>query len=147
MFKTPRMKNFEGQFPPEINEISGHIVDAAFAIHRRLGPGLLENAYEACLKYELNKRGLNVECQKPIPLQYDEINLDVGFRADMVVAGKVVVELKTVENLMPVHRAQVHTYLKLTDCPLGLLINFNVSLIKDGIERIILTKTEDVNAE
>ncbi|MDG1040653.1 MAG: GxxExxY protein [Polaribacter sp.] len=119
------------------NEISKIIVDCALKVHRSLGPGLLESAYEACLFYELQKRNLKVEKQKPLPLIYEEVQLSTGYRLDLLVENKVIVELKAVENLTDVHLAQVLTYLKLSDCKLGLLINFNVALIKYGIKRVV----------
>ncbi|APZ46699.1 GxxExxY protein [Polaribacter reichenbachii] len=119
------------------NEISKIIVDCALKVHRNLGPGLLESAYEECLFYELEKRNLKVEKQKPLPLIYEEVKLNVGYRLDLLVQDKVIVELKAVENLTDVHLAQVLTYLKLSECKLGLLINFNVALIKYGIKRVV----------
>ena len=118
------------------NEIAKQIVDAAYKIHTKFGPGLLESAYHAILAYELRKRGLRVESKKPIPLVYEEVMLDVGYEADLVVEDVVVVELKAVEQLAQVHKRQLLTYLKLTDKRLGLLINFGESLIKDGIHRV-----------
>ncbi len=119
------------------NEISYKIIGAAMKVHAALGPGLLENAYEKCLLYELQKSGLYVECQKALPLVYEEINLETGYRVDLLVENKVVVEIKSVETLNDVHLAQVLTYLKLSDCKLGLLINFNVVSLKLGIKRVI----------
>lgn len=119
------------------NEISKVIFDSALRVHKNLGPGLLESAYEECLFYELQKRGLNVEKQKPLPLIYEEVKLEIGYRLDLLVENKVVIEIKAVEALNDVHLAQVLTYLKLSDCKLGLLINFNVALIKDGIKRVV----------
>jgi GxxExxY protein len=119
------------------NEIAQVVVDAAYQIHTRLGPGLLESVYEALLSYELKKRGLHVDCQAPVPLIYDSVVLDVGFRADLIVEGKVIVELKSVEIVAPVHKKQLLTYLKVADKRLGLLINFGAPLIKDGITRIV----------
>lgn len=121
-------------------DLSTKIYDGIFAVHRALGPGLLESAYEICLKKELEDLGLSVECQKPVPLIYKGITLDAGYRVDMMIEQKVIVELKAVENIFPVHRAQLLTYLRLTDCKLGFLINFNVELVKNGIERIVLEK-------
>ena len=120
-----------------LNEISEQIIGAAIAVHRAIGPGLLESAYEACLVYELNKRGLQVERQKPLPLVYEEVKLDCGYRLDIVVAGLVIIEIKSVEQLAPIHEAQMLSYLKLSGCHLGLLINFNVLLLKNGIRRIV----------
>jgi GxxExxY protein len=119
------------------NEISKMIVDSAFKIHTTLGPGLLESVYESILAYELTKRGLTVTTQQPIPVVYDGVKLDLGFRADLIVNGTVVVEVKSVEAIAPVHAKQLRTYLKLTNLKLGLLINFNVNLIKDGITRVV----------
>ena len=119
------------------NEISKIIVDCALKVHRNLGPGLLESAYEECLFYELGKRNLKVEKQKPLPLIYEEVKLNVGYRIDLLVEDKVIIELKSVESLTDVHLAQVLTYLKLSECKLGLLINFNVTLIKHGIRRVV----------
>ena len=121
-------------------DLSTKIYDGIFAVHRALGPGLLESAYEICLKKELEDFGLSVECQKPVPLIYKGIILDAGYRVDMMIEQKIIVELKAVENIFPVHRAQLLTYLRLTNCKLGFLINFNVELVKNGIERIVLEK-------
>ena len=119
------------------NEISGIIVDCAFQIHTKLGPGLLESVYEAVLEHELVKRGLHVVRQQPMPVIWETVRLDIGFRADMIVNGKVVVEVKSVEAIAPVHPKQLRTYLRLMDLKLGLLVNFNVPLIKDGITRVV----------
>jgi len=115
------------------------VLDLSFRVHKKLGPGLLESAYEACLFYELNKAGLKVEKQKALPLFYEQVKLDVGYRIDLLVENQVVVEIKAVESLADVHLAQILTYLKLTGCQLGLLVNFNVALLRDGIRRVILT--------
>lgn len=119
------------------NDIAKIIVDCAFQIHTRLGPGLLESVYEAVLEHELLKRGLSVVTQQPMPVVWESVKLDVGFRADMIVGGKVVVEIKSVEAVAPVHPKPLRTYLRLMDMKLGLLINFNVPLIKDGITRVV----------
>ena len=119
------------------NEIARVIVDAAYQIHTTLGPGLLESVYEIVLAYELEKRGLAVARQTPIPVIYQEMSFDEGFRADLVVQGKVIVELKSVEKVAPVHKKQLLTYLRLADKRLGLLINFGEALIKNGITRIV----------
>ena len=119
------------------NNISKIIVDKCLKIHRALGPGLLESVYEEVLSYELTRTDLNHARQVGIPVIYDDIKMDLGFRADMVVGEKVILELKSVENILPVHKKQLLTYLKLSDLNLGLLINFNVALIKDGITRIV----------
>ena len=115
------------------NEIATIIVDAAYKIHTRLGPGLLESVYEATLAYELAKRGLQLRRQQAMPVVYEAVHMDVGFRADLIIEGKVIVEIKSIDAIAPVHRKQLLTYLRLTDKRLGLLINFNVELIKDGI--------------
>jgi len=119
------------------NEIAKVIVNCAYKVHTALGPGLLESSYEECLFYELQKEGLDVEKQKPLPLIYEEVKLDIGYRVDLFVDGKVIIEVKSVEALNDVHMAQILTYLKLSGCKLGLLINFNVALIKDGIKRVV----------
>ncbi len=121
----------------EINKITEQILNCAFRVHSELGPGLLENAYEECLYYELKKNNLIVEKQKALPLVYHEIKLDTGYRVDLLVEKKVIVEIKAIEALNDVHFAQVITYLKLSKCTVGLLINFNVRLLKSGIRRII----------
>ena len=118
------------------NEIATHVVDAAFKVHTTLGPGLLESVYEAVMAEELSRRGLQVSRQQGIPLDYGNVHLDIGFRADLIVEGNVIVEIKAVEALAAVHRKQLPTYLKLADKRLGLLINFDVELIKDGIMRV-----------
>jgi iron complex transport system substrate-binding protein len=121
----------------DLNSISGTIVDAAFHIHSRLGPGLLESVYEVVLAHELQKRGLKVERQKPVPIEFEGIRFDEGFRVDLIVKNCVIVELKSVEELSRVHSKQVLTYLRLLDYRLGLLINFGAPVIKDGIRRIV----------
>lgn len=119
------------------NEIAKIVVNAAFTVHTKLGPGLLETVYEVVFAHELRKRGLRVERQVPIPIFYDGLRFEEGFRADLVVEDKVIVELKSVEALVPVHAKQVLTQIKLTNRKLGLLINFGADLLKDGIKRII----------
>jgi GxxExxY protein len=119
------------------NELSKVIVDACYRIHRKLGPGLLESAYEAILFYELTALNLRVERQKPIPLIWNEIHLDIGFRSDLIVENKVIIEIKSVEQIANVHPKQLLTYLKITKLKLGLLINFNENLIRNGITRIV----------
>lgn len=118
------------------NEISRIVFDCAIKVHRALGPGLLESSYEACMFYELKKHGILVEKQKPLPLIYEEVKLEVGYRVDLIIENKVILEIKSVEALNDVHIAQVLTYLKLSNCKLGMLLNFNVALIKNGIKRI-----------
>lgn len=121
----------------EINQVSGIIVDAAMKVHTALGPGLLESAYELCLIRELRKRGLRLESQVPIAVRYDGETLDVGYRADLLVEGVVLVELKSAETVLPIHKAQLLSYLRLSGKEVGLLINFNVEHLKNGIKRII----------
>lgn len=118
-------------------DLTPEIIGAAIKIHRRLGPGLLESAYEACLAYELKKLGLRVERQKPVPLIYDSVKLDCGFRADLVVEDRVVVETKCKEAVHPVDEAQLLSHLRLLNISVGLLINFHVVLLKDGIRRLV----------
>lgn len=118
------------------NEISKIIVDISYKIHTQLGPGLLESVYETILNYELTLRGLKVERQKPLPVIWNETKMDIGFRADLIVENKVIIEVKSVEQIAAVHPKQVLTYLKITGLKLGLLINFNEPLIKTGITRI-----------
>lgn len=119
------------------NELSRIVFDCALKVHQSLGPGLLESAYEECLFYELKKIGLSVEKQKSLPLIYEKVKLDIGYRLDIIIENKLIIEIKSVEALNDVHFAQLLTYLKLTNCKLGLLINFNVSLIKNGIKRVV----------
>lgn len=121
----------------EINEITHWIIGCAIEVHKALGPGLLESAYEECLVYELQKAGLLVLRQKPVPVIYKEIHLEQGYRIDLLVESLVVVELKSVEILNPVHEAQILTYMKFAEKKIGLLINFNVLVLKDGIRRFI----------
>jgi GxxExxY protein len=119
------------------NEIARILVDIFFKVHTRLGPGLLESVYEAAICHELDKRDLSYTRQQGIQVWYDEVKLDLGFRADIIVEEKVIIEIKSVETIIPVFQKTLLTYLKLTDIRLGLLVNFNVSLIKDGISRIV----------
>ena len=119
------------------NEIATVILDAAFKIHRTLGPGLLESVYQATLDFELQQRGLRVLQQVGLPVYYEAIKLELGFRVDLIVADKVIVEIKSVEALAPVHKKQLLTYLRLMNLRLGLLLNFNVELMKDGIQRVV----------
>lgn len=125
------------------NELSRIIVDSAFKIHTTLGPGLLESVYEVVLVHELELRGLEVVYQQAIPVVYEGVKLELGFRADIIVDRKVVIEVKSVESIAPVHAKQLRTYLRLMDLRLGLLINFNVNLIKDGIQRVVNNLQED----
>lgn len=119
------------------NEISYQIIGAALALHKNIGPGLLESAYENALAYDLREIGLNVTQQVPMPFIYKDIKMEVGYRIDLIVENKVIVEIKSLENLAPVHYAQVLTYLKLSNLKLGLLINFNSKILKEGIHRIV----------
>jgi len=122
----------------ERNEISGAIVDAAMKVHSALGPGLLESAYAVCLRHELIKRGLSVRSEVPVPVVYDGIKLEAGYKLDLVVEDTVVVELKAIEALAPIHQAQIISYLKLSGKPIGLLINFHSLHLKDGIKRFVV---------
>lgn len=126
---------FEGVEVTE-NEVAKQIVDAAYRVHTSLGPGLLESVYEVTLAYELESRGLGVFRQQPVPIVYQGVRIEIGFRADLIVEDRVIVEIKSVEAVAPVHKKQLLTHLRLTDKRLGLLINFNVALIKEGITRI-----------
>jgi GxxExxY protein len=119
------------------NQIAAIILDGAFKIHRTLGPGLLESVYQATLNFELQKQGLRVVQQVGLPVYYEDIKLELGFRVDLIVADKVIIEIKSVEALAPVHRKQLLTYLRLMNLRLGLLLNFNVELMKDGIQRVV----------
>lgn len=112
-------------------------MNSAIKVHRNLGPGLLESAYQKCLSYELTKNGLNVEVEKALPLTYEDVHLEAGYRIDIFVNKKLVIEIKALEALNDVHLAQILTYLKLSDCKLGLLINFNVALLKHGFKRVV----------
>ena len=118
------------------NELSLIVFNDALKVHRNLGPGLLESSYEECLFYELNKSGLLIERQKPLPLIYEDVKLNIGYRIDLLIENKLIIELKSVDALDDIHFAQILTYLKLSNCKLGLLINFNVTLIKNGIKRV-----------
>jgi GxxExxY protein len=119
------------------NMIAKEIVDSAYQIHRKLGPGLLESVYETVLAFDLEKRGLKIQRQVPVPIVYEGISFNEGFRADLIVENKVIVELKSVETVVPVHKKQLLTYLRLADKKLGLLINFGCALIRNGITRIV----------
>ena len=122
----------------ELNFITDKIIGSAIEVHRALGPGLLESAYESCLAFEIAQRGLKVEQQKPLPVVYKEVHLDAGYRIDLLIEQRVIVELKAVDALTPLHKAQLLSYLKLSSLELGLLINFNVRVRKSGIQRVIL---------
>ena len=135
------MKHFK-EVDSELDEIATKVVDAAFKVHFNLGPGLLENAYEACLEYETQEKGLKVERQMALPLNYQKVRLDAGFRVDLLVENRLIIEVKAVESLLPVHRAQVITYLRLSGNQLGFLINFNAPTLKKGLERIVLSNSK-----
>jgi len=122
----------------ELNKITETIIGAAMSVHQELGPGLLESAYEACLAYELAECGLAVERQKALPVKYRGVKVDCGYRIDLLVEEKVIVELKAQDRLEPIHKAQLLSYLKLSGCKVGLLMNFNVRMLKNGIHRMVL---------
>jgi GxxExxY protein len=120
----------------EENDLATKIIGAAIDVHRQLGPGLLESVYRDCMVYELKNRGLGIEREKTVPLRYKDLEFQAAYRADIIVDGKVIVELKAVDNLLPVHAAQLLSYLRLSGCKLGLLINFNVAQLRDGVKRV-----------
>lgn len=124
--------------PEQLNELGTRIVGCAIRVHRTLGPGLLESAYQACLTYELERSGLKVESEVRVPLKYRDLFLDVGYRLDMLINGEVIIENKTVDQILPVHRAQILTYLELTGRRLGYLLNWHVALMKRGVHRFVL---------
>lgn len=143
-FRAPRLsaclfyhEAHEGHEAMTEEEVAREIVDAALAVHRALGPGLLESAYEQCLVFELNRRGVAVERQKEVPIVYQGMRIDAGYRIDLLVGGSVIVELKALDRLAPVHDAQLLSYLRLANLRIGFLINFHVRLLKDGIRRLI----------
>ncbi len=121
----------------EKEKIGSQIVDAVLKVHQTLGPGLLESTYQACLAYELRKRGLKVDCEVYLPVVYDDMLIDAGYRIDMLVEDCIIIENKAVAGILPIHEAQLLTYMKLRDCTLGFLINWNVHLIKHGIKRMV----------
>ena len=121
----------------DIEMIASQLVDAALVVHRELGPGLLESTYQACLSHELRSRGIETRCEVVLPIEYRGIQIEAGYRIDMLISGCIIVENKSVQALTPIHEAQLLTYLKLSDRRLGFLINWNVSLIKDGIKRMV----------
>ncbi len=121
----------------DIEQIAKLSVDASIKVHRALGPGLLESAYQYCLAYELRKRGLKVDCEVSLPVRYDGQLIDAGYRIDMFVENSIIIENKSVDQLLPIHEAQLLTYLKLRDCRLGFLLNWNVKLMKNGIKRMV----------
>jgi GxxExxY protein len=119
------------------NDLSELVIGLAMNVHTALGPGLLESAYEECLYYEINQAGLRVEKQKPLPLVYKEVHLECGYRVDLFVENRLIIEIKSLESIHPIHSSQLLTYLKLSNCRLGLILNFNVPQLKDGIKRIV----------
>jgi len=121
----------------KLNKITEIIIGVAIGIHKALGPGLLESAYEACMVYDLTQTGLRVEQQKPLPVVYREVKLECGYRLDLLVENEVIVEIKSTEKFLPIHKAQLLSYLRLAGCEVGLLINFNVEVLKDGIQRVV----------
>ena len=121
----------------KLNKITKTIIGMAINIHRALGPGLLESAYEACMVYDLVKAGLKVEQQKPLPIVYRGVKLECSYRLDLMIEKEVIVEIKSVEKLLPIHQAQLMSYLKLSDCKVRLLINFNIKVLKNGIKRVV----------
>jgi GxxExxY protein len=125
-----------------VERIAFEVVNSAFKVHRSLGPGLLESAYQACLAHELRKCRIDVKCEVPLPVEYEGSRIDIGYRIDMLVGGAVLVEVKAVERVIPIHEAQVLTYLKLTGLTLGFLINFNVRMLRDGLKRLVLNHPE-----
>ena len=120
-----------------LDNITGTVIKCAIEVHRALGPGLLESAYEACLAFELVEQGLEIERQKPLPVVYRDVKLDCGYRLDILVEESVIVEIKVVDHLAPIHKAQLLSYLRLSECKVGLLINFNVKVLKSGIIRMV----------
>ena len=137
------MENGNLELSTELNALSYKVIGLAIEVHRQLGPRLLESTYQACLFYELKKAGLKVEKEVSLPITYKEIKLEQGYRIDLLIENKLVVELKTVEEFTFVHFAQILTYLKLGNCPLGLLINFNSKILKNNIKRFINSNTEN----
>jgi len=126
----------------EINDLTGEIIGCVIEVHKYLGPGLLESTYEDCLVYEIHKKGFNVEKQKPVPVIYKEIKLECGYRLDLLVENEIIIEIKSVENIAPIHEAQILTYMRLARVNWGLLFNFNVTMLKNGIRRFTLKKAQ-----
>jgi GxxExxY protein len=129
----------------ELNDLTYRIIGCAYKVHKKLGPGLLESTYEACLEYELARSGLDVRCQVALPVIYDDIRLEAGYRIDMIVEDMVILEIKSVDKLAPVHMAQVMTYLKLSNRSFGLLINFNEDNLREGIKRVVNSRVRKKN--
>jgi len=132
-----RETNAHPEQPMNVNYVSGQVVDAAMKVHSRLGPGLLERPYQVCIAHELRKRGLRARCNVALPLIYDDLHIEVGYRVDLLVEEAVIVELKSVAKLLPIHEAQLLSYLKLSGHRVGLLINFHVPRLRDGIKRMV----------
>ena len=137
LFTAENAETAEMTEKDRLDQITDSIIGAAIEVHRALGPGLLESAYQACLAFELAERGLKIEQQKPLPVIYREVKLDCGYRLDILVENAVIVEIKVVDRLAPIHKAQLLSYLRLSGCKVGLLINFNVKVLKDGIVRVV----------
>ena len=137
LFTAENAEDAEMDQEERLNKITETIIGAAIDVHRALGPGLLESAYEACMVYDLIQVGMKVEQQKPLPVVYRGVKLECGYRLDLMIENEVVVEIKSIDKLLPIHKAQLMSYLKLADCKVGLLINFNVELLKDGIQRVV----------
>lgn len=135
--KRQRSQPFQGCLAPELEALATQVVDAAFTVHTRLGPGMLEHVYELCLAYELDSRGIRVRRQAPVSIYYGDLEVEDAYRVDLFVEDRIILELKSVEQLLPVHEAQLMTYLKLSGLQLGFLINFNVPAIMYGIKRIV----------
>ena len=135
----------DAELGTEINQLTENVIGACIEVHRSLGPGLLESSYELCLCRELSLRGIPFERQKAIPIEYKGVKLDCGYRADLLVAGRVLVELKAIESLLPIHEAQLLSYLRIGGWPVGLIVNFNVQLLKYGIRRRVLNLEEEVS--
>ena len=130
--------SIHGQIDPLLEAVGQAIVDCSFKVHRVLGPGLLESAYETCLAYELTQRGLSVRRQVAQPIVYEDLTLEAGYRIDLLVNDAVIVEVKATDTLLPIHQAQIMTYLRLSGCRLGFLVNFNVKMFRNGIRRIVV---------
>jgi GxxExxY protein len=135
----------DAELGTEINQLTENVIGACIEVHRSLGPGLLESSYELCLCRELSLRGIPFERQKAIPIEYKGVKLDCGYRADLLVAGRVLIELKAIESLLPIHETQLLSYLRIGGWPVGLIINFNVQLLKHGIRRRVLNLEEEVS--
>ena len=137
IFTAENAENAEMIEKERLDRITGTVINCAIEVHRALGPGLLESAYEACLAFELVEQGLKIERQKPLPVVYRDVELDCGYRLDIFVEESVIVEIKVVDHIAPIHKAQLLSYLKLSECKVGLLINFNVNVLKSGVIRMV----------